>query len=127
MPAYDAKLFDPPAPVAHVTLRNPATGASLSDVPMLMDTGADVTLLPREYIEQLGIAPVAEKVYELEGFDGSTKLAEAVCLEMVLLRRKFKGQFLLIDQPLGILGRNILNAIAFLFDGPRGTWDEQKP
>ena len=52
MPAYDAKLFDPPAPVAHVTLRHPATGASLSDVPMLMDTSADVTLLPRIYVDR---------------------------------------------------------------------------
>ena len=41
---YDANQFDPPAPVAHVTLRHPATGVSISDVPMLLDTGADVTL-----------------------------------------------------------------------------------
>jgi len=44
MPDYDAENFEPPAPVAYVTLRNPATGALLSDVPMLIDTGADVTL-----------------------------------------------------------------------------------
>jgi len=126
MPAYDAKQFEPPAPVAHVTLRHPTTGASISDVPMLLDTGADVTLLPRETIEQLEVTPIEDKVYEVEGFDGGTKLAEAVQLELVFLGRKFKGQFLLIDQPVGILGRNILNAVALLLDGPRGTWEEQK-
>ena len=47
MPEYDATYFDPPAPVAYVTLRNPATGDILPDIPMLMDTGADATLLPR--------------------------------------------------------------------------------
>ena len=126
MPAYDTKQFDPPAPVAYVTLRHPATGASISDVPMLLDTGADVTLLPREIIEQLGVPPIEDKVYEVEGFDGGTKLAEVVQVELVFLRRKFKGQFLLIDQPVGIMGRNILNAVMLLLDGPRGSWEEHK-
>ena len=125
MPEYDANSFDPPAPVTSVTLRHPATGASLSDVPMLMDTGADVTLLPRDVVEQLGIEPVAGRVYELQGFDGETKLAEVVQLELAFLGRKFTGQFLLIDQPFGILGRNILNAVVLLLDGPLGIWEEQ--
>jgi len=49
MPKYDTENFDPPAPVAYVSIRDPETGASLSDVPMLIDTGADVTLLPASY------------------------------------------------------------------------------
>ena len=114
MPNYDAENFDPPAPVAYVTLRNPATGASLSDVPMLIDTGADVTLLPREYTDRLGIQSAEDEVYEVQGFDGESKLVNVVQLEMVFLGRKFTGQFLLIDQPMGILGRNILNAISIL-------------
>ena len=126
MPSYDADQFDPPAPVAKVELRHPVTGALISDVPMLLDTSADVTLLPRDYIELLGVMPVEDKVYEVEGFDGGTKLAEVVQLELVFLGRKFKGQFLLIDLPMGILGRNILNAVALLLDGPRGSWKEQK-
>jgi hypothetical protein len=49
MPSYDAMHFDPPAPVAQVILRNPHSGATVSDVPLLVDTGADITLLPRYY------------------------------------------------------------------------------
>jgi hypothetical protein len=45
MPEYDHENYNPPAPVAYVTLRNPATGEILSDVPMLIDTGSDTTLL----------------------------------------------------------------------------------
>ncbi len=126
MPKYDAENFDPPAPVANVTLRNPATGASLSDVPMLIDTGADVTLLPREYAERLGIEAESE-AYEVQGYDGETSLADAVKLEMVFLDRKFTGQFLLIDQSIDILGRNVLNAIPILFNGPAEVWEEFKP
>ncbi len=126
MPEYNAENFDPPAPVAYVTLRHPATGASLSDVPMLMDTGADVSLLPRKSVEQLGVEPIADTTYEIQGFDGEMKLAQVVRVELVFLKRKFTGQFLLIDQPTGILGRNILNTIAILLDGPSGKWSETK-
>ncbi len=126
MPAYDADRFDPPAPVAYVTLHHPTTGAIASDVPLLMDTGADVTLLPQEFVEQLRILPDEGKVYELEGFGGDVKLANVVKLELSFLGRKFKGQFLLLDQPIGIMGRNVLNTIALVLDGPRGEWSEQK-
>ncbi len=47
MPAYDATAFHPPAPVALVTLRSPETQSAVHDIPMLLDTGADVSLLPR--------------------------------------------------------------------------------
>lgn len=126
MPKYDAENFDPPAPVAYVSLRDPATGASLSDVPMLIDTGADVTLLPSKYVEEIGVHPAAEVVYEIQVFDGESKFAEVVELESILLGKKFTGQFLLIDQPIGILGRNILNVLSITLDGPKGKWEENK-
>jgi hypothetical protein len=86
MPSYDASHFDPPAPVAHVTLRNPVGDATVSTVLLLLDTGADVTLLPRSAVEQLGITPLSDKHYELIGFDGSKSLAPVVILDMIFLR-----------------------------------------
>jgi hypothetical protein len=46
MPEYDATRFSPPAPVASVTLRNPQTNAELADQLLLIDPGADTTLVP---------------------------------------------------------------------------------
>jgi len=126
MPDYDAENFDPPAPVAYVTLRNPATGASLQNVPMLIDTGADTTVLPSAYVQKLGVEPNKDKVYEAVGFDGQSKIVNMAELELEFLGRKFKGQFLLVDQPNGYLGRNILNNLRILFDGIRGKWNELK-
>jgi predicted aspartyl protease len=126
MPKYDAENFDPPAPVAHVSIRDPETGVSLSNVPMLIDTGADVTLLPDSYVEQLGRQPASDITYEIQGFDGETKLAKMVELELIFLSKKFSGQFLLINQPIGILGRNILNVLSITLDGPRDKWEEHK-
>lgn len=115
-----------PTPVAYVFLRNPVTGISTSDVPLLMDTGADVTLLPSGYVDQLGIEPATDITYEIQGFDGESKLVNMVELELVFLGRNFTGQFLLIEQPMGILGRNLLNVVSITFDGPREKWDEHR-
>ncbi len=98
MTAYDADLFNPPAPLARVTLRHPVTAATLPDVPLLLDSGADITLIPLASVQQLGATVNAGEGYELMGFDGSRSVAQAVQLELLFLRRAFKGRFLLIDQ-----------------------------
>jgi predicted aspartyl protease len=75
MPAYDANTFNPPAPLARVTLRNQDNGNSAPDVPMLIDTGADVTLVPQAYINQVGLRVDPNESYELMGFDGPWQYA----------------------------------------------------
>jgi hypothetical protein len=127
MPSYDASHFDPPAPVARVTLRNPVNGATVSDVLLLLDTGADVTLLPRNVVEPLGVPLPAGGHYELVGFDGSKSFAPAVILDMLFLKRTFRGRYLLIEDNRGILGRDILNHVSLLLDGPQHEWSEEAP
>ena len=74
MPAYDSSSFTPPAPVDRVMLRNPDTGVSLEDIPMLLDSGADVTLIPQNALLPLKIRPDENNRYELIGFDGNIRL-----------------------------------------------------
>ena len=124
MPSYDASRFDPPAPVAGVTLRIPHTGATLPDVLRLVDTGADITLLPRDAVERLGVPPRADQWYGLIGFDGSKSTAPVVILDVLLLRRAFRGRYLLFEGERGILGRDIINHVIVLLDGPRQEWAE---
>ena len=111
--------------MALVTVRSPRKGTSINNIPMLIDTGADVSLLPRLPLESL-IDPEEEQgQYELEGFDGTHSLATAVRLEVQFIGKVFRGSFLLIDQDYGILGRNVLNRCSLLLDGPNLTWTEQ--
>ena len=126
MPTYDTTRFEPPAPLAFVTLRNSNNGVTLPDVPMLLDTGADVTLVPQPTIQLLGLTSAQDKFYELSGFNGGISLAAVVQLDLLFLGRTFRGQFLLIDQEYGILGRNVLNSIALLLDGPHLNWEEDR-
>ena len=122
MPAYDSTLFSPPAPVALVTLRNPDDGATKAGVAMLLDTGADVTLLPQAIADELGLIYSADG-YELVGFGNHLSIARAVRAEIIFLGLTFRGQFLLGEQDWGVIGRNILNLVSLTYNGPKLSWD----
>jgi hypothetical protein len=126
MPKYDTENFDPPAPVAYVILHNPKTGALLPDVPMLIDTGADATLLSFDAVKKIGVEIEADTNFEVQVFDGETKRLQLAKLDLYFLGKKFAGDYLLIDRPIGILGRNVLNNLRILFDGISENWDEQR-
>ena len=118
---YDGLRFEPPAPVANVTVRRPDDGREQRDVPMLMDSGADVTLIPRHVVASLGLAALGQ-TYEVVGFDGQAGEVPAVSAALVLAGRTYTGQFLVTDTEWGILGRNILNTLVLTLDGPRRQW-----
>ncbi len=77
MPPYDDRLFLPPAPLARLIVRHPEREQSVDDVPMLIDSGADATLLPRSAVTSLGLEGTGER-YQLVGFDGTVSESEAV-------------------------------------------------
>ena len=121
---YDALAFDPPAPVAQIALRNTATGATVKKVSMQMDTGADATLVLRDVVELLGVEIDEGYGEELRGFDNKADFFPKVYLEMVFLRRRFRGYFLIIPSVRGILGRDILNQFTLVFDGKSLSWEK---
>jgi predicted aspartyl protease len=127
MLTYEANWFNPPAPLASIILHNQKNGITLSDVLMMIDTGADVTLVPQSAVDRLGISIDPEHGYELMGVDGRISVAKVVELDMVFLRRVFRGRFLIIDREVSILGRDILNYMSLLLDRPGLSWNEQKP
>ena len=94
---------------------------------MLIDYGADATLLPQPVIAQLGIQPNYERQYELEAFGGTTSVVLSVSADLICLRKTFKGQFMLVNQPTqpwGFLGRDVLNHLRLLLNGPQLNWEE---
>ena len=54
MPKFDGVHYDPPAPTAQVTLRAIANENVTVEIILQIDTGADITLLPRDAVEQIG-------------------------------------------------------------------------
>ncbi len=98
----------------------------IPDVPMLLDSGADVTLIPQGAVHMLGVCIRPNESYELRGFDGHTSFAPVVQLDLIFLRKTFRGRFLVINQEWGILGRDVLNHVSVLLDGPYLMWNEHR-
>jgi hypothetical protein len=126
MPAYEDDGFAPPAPVARVSLRHPDSGETLSDVLMLIDSGDDVTLLPRSAVASLQLTGPGDR-YRLVGFDGTTNEAEAVQAVLLFLNKTFRGRFLQVESEVGVIDRNVLNCARLLLDGPALNWEELSP
>lgn len=124
MPTYDADRFNPPAPLATITLQDRKSGTILPDVLMLIDSGADVTLIPQRAVQQLGVSIDPTQGYELMGFDGNVSMAPVVELDLMFQKRVFRGKLLIIEQEVGILGRDILNHLRLVLDGPGLNWSE---
>jgi hypothetical protein len=126
MPEYDGTHFDPPAPVAIVTVRNPITGESVEDVLLLLDSGADATLLPQHVADELKLGGAEGEVYELVGFNEAKSKSQAVRADVLFLGKTFSGRFLVTPFSWGILGRNVLNHLTIRLDGPRLNWDLER-
>lgn len=125
MPAYD-QSYSPPAPIALTTWRNSETSETVANIPMLLDTGADATIVPRVIADQLGVSPIPDQQYELMGFDGNRSLAQVVILDLLLFGKAFRGSYLLSEDAVGIIGRDVLNHLIFKFDGPALEWNGLK-
>jgi hypothetical protein len=91
---------------------------------MLIDSGADATLLPRSAVALLGIMGTGER-YQLEAFDGTTNESEAVRAVLLFLNKSFRGRFLQVETE--VIGRNVLNRVRLLLDGPALNWEELPP
>ena len=117
--------FDPPAPLAEIILRNIETGERVKTVAVLLDTGADISLLPASAIKQLNIEPSGEKV-KLVGFDETENVANVYALQIIFLGKRLTGDYCAIDDEIGILGRDVLNRFSIIFDGKSLEWKEEK-
>ena len=124
MPGYDTQRFDSPAPMAAVELRTQAK--SLRDVPMLIDSGSDMSFLPGASATELGLQADPQARYQVAAFDGSPRVAESVRCDLVFLGQVYRGVYLILDAGYGILGRDVLNNVSLVLDGPRLNWREER-
>ncbi|MDX6496840.1 MAG: hypothetical protein QOG23_100 [Blastocatellia bacterium] len=92
---------------------------------MPIDSGSDITLIPRTSIDELELEIDPKAGYELQGFDGRNSVAQAVTLDLLFLKRTIRGKYVVVDSSMGILGRDVLNHLAILLEGPSLSWREQ--
>jgi hypothetical protein len=51
--------------------------------------------------------------------------APLVELDLLFLSKRYRGQYPVIDTPEGVIGRDILNHLSLLLDGPQQQWSQQ--
>lgn len=117
---YDSR-YHPPMPVVEVALGVSEGDFPLEPLPSIIDTGADITIVPREYLMRLD-APVVASGYLRSPWGGrsSVKIYEVNVRvgEHDLYGVEVAGE------PGGrevLLGRNLLNQLDLRLDGPNET------
>ncbi len=111
--------YTPPAPVLSLTLRLPGDNNTVGPVPAIVDTGADATLIPVAYLQQLG-APIWDEAY-LRSQWGERRRIYTYLLDIYIGTLSLPG-IVVVDEDQGqeiVLGRTVLNKLILLLDGPQ--------
>jgi len=111
--AYDASL-DPPAPVVPVRISGP-TGEDAVLLPMLVDTGADCTLIPASIVRRLGLPRI--DVIGVSGVGGGKVRATVHAASVELGGVRVVARIVAFADE-AILGRDVLNQTVVRLDGP---------
>ena len=115
--SYNQQLT-PPAPLMHVTVRPPERGTAVSDLPALLDTAADITVIPARVAEELQLIPLDE--VPIGGFDGRVSWVSTFLVQLALRQSTPKVIRVVAsrDEPYVLLGRDVLNDYRAILDGP---------
>lgn len=116
--SFDDDGFEPPAPVLPVRIAGLKEHDPAAMLRMLVDTGADCTLIPARIAKSLRL-PVVDRV-EIQGVGGKgqTATVHAARLRLGTLRALVRV-VALGDECL--LGRDVLNRLVMHIDGPALT------
>jgi predicted aspartyl protease len=109
--------FDPPAPILPIGIGSLDPGSTTLMVRMLVDTGADCTLIPVHIARGLRL-PLVDKV-EVRGV-GAVATAVSVHAARVLIAGTRIITRLMAFEDEALLGRDLLNRLVLEIDGPGG-------
>jgi len=118
---YSRKYF-PPAPILSVSLAVPEGAPQLGPHIALVDTGADGTFVPTRFLEDL-VAPIVYATYVRPSLGEGRHRVWVYQVDILLDSTRLPG-IEVVGDDWGdeiILGRNFLNRLRMLLDGPNQT------
>ncbi|MSQ40586.1 MAG: hypothetical protein EXR55_02770 [Dehalococcoidia bacterium] len=112
---YDVS-FRPPAPVVPVQVGVPGSQSPI-DLRALLDSGADVSVVPTEVVERLQLRRV--DVIHVQGFGGEATETWVYAAQFALNQNyEWIGRAIPWAEPYAILGRGVMNHLRITLDGP---------
>jgi predicted aspartyl protease len=113
--------YDPPIPALEIVLRAPEGNPSVGPLLALVDTGADGTGVPAEHMEQLEAIPIDWA--RLRGQWNEGHLVRVFLVDLQV-GETWLPDVEIVEDRVGrdtLLGRNVLNRLRLLLDGPEET------
>lgn len=113
---YDDR-YEPPAPVLPVLISAPNAPGGIG-VSALVDSGADVSVVPADVIRALGLPIVAWT--EVRGYDGTSRRTEVHAATMQVEGLRTIVEVIGLGNE-ALIGRDVLNQVRIVLDGPKRT------
>ena len=117
---YDRNYF-PPAPVLQVRFITPEWDLRTESLQAIVDTGADGTLAPTKYLQQIEASVGGESSIRSQW--GERRVVDLYLIDVEIDRLTLPGIWVVGDESGEeiVLGRNVLNRLRLLLDGPVAT------
>lgn len=110
--------FDPPAPSCQVYLSATRRKYRVGPLPAILDTGADGTLVPQHYLDDIN----ATRTFEmgLRSQWGERRIVYLYLVNLRIDKIELPGVFVVGDDQSKeiVIGRNVLNQLRIVLDGP---------
>jgi predicted aspartyl protease len=113
--------YTPPAPVIEVRLALPEEGFEVGPLTALIDSGADASLAPQRYLRQMRSPAAGIKLLRSQW--GERRRVDYHLVDIGIGDIRLPSVLIVADD-LGdelILGRNALNMLRIILDGPRAV------
>lgn len=114
--------FDPPAAVIDIQMTGVVHPRPRVTVSAILDTGADMTAVPETLVDRLDLFPTGRMV--VEDVNGQTTIAHTYMVRLRVANKTIsEHKVLLTGLDFGIIGRDLLNTLYLLLNGPEGTFE----
>ncbi|HNB55225.1 MAG TPA: aspartyl protease family protein [Anaerolineales bacterium] len=117
------KLYYPPAAIVEFSLALPDEMPQIGPLEALIDTGSDSTLIPEHYLRALSLEEVGSA--RISGIVNGYREVSLYEVDIVVGGFRFPSVMVAGDDMRNeiIFGRNLLNKLVLLLDGPNAQTD----
>jgi predicted aspartyl protease len=112
---YDTSA-DPPAPILPIKLSNPYNPSIRAiDVKALIDSGAFMSVIPEDWVGQLGLLPIGDQ--DTHGYKQGLQNHRTYLVQVSFENMSFGVEVMAVKRSNMLIGRDVLNTLKLVLDG----------